>query len=147
MPVPILSDGTPLTFEWLNTVANAINSLEADNKNNSNILVSGYIKDVDVLVVTGTKSISVPATKAGSIHKINNIKFPVAFKDNEVVVVAMVTSIPKNGNNSPKPAGVAVGGITKSNFDAVIQLFDDEAAIKNKSFELKYIAIGKRSIV
>lgn len=146
MPVPILSDGTPLTFEWLNTVANAINALEVDNKNNSNILVSGYTKDVDVQVVTGKFDINISATKKGVQVRRENVKFPVAFKDSEVIVVAMVTHS-VSGSTKPNPAAISVDGITQSKFNATIQVFDADNNIKNEKFEVKYIAIGKRAIV
>ena len=106
MPVPILSDGTPLTFEWLNSVANAINALEVDNKNNSNVLVSGYIKDTDVQVVTGKIDVSVSGTKKGVQINRTGIKFPVAFKDNDVVVVATVSHTPTNNSTKPNPAAI-----------------------------------------
>lgn len=147
MPVPILSDGTPLTFEWLNTVANAINTLEIDNKDNSNVLVSGFVKDLNVLVVTGTQNINVPGNKKGVQIRVPNIKFPVAFKDAEVVVVATVSHTPKNADTKPNPAAISIGGITRSKFDAHIQVFDSDNNIKNEKFEVRYIAIGKRSIV
>jgi ribosomal protein S24E len=146
MPVPILSDGTPLTFEWLNSVANAINALEVDNKNNSNILVSGYVKDVDVQVVTGKIDISISANKKGIQVRRENIKFPVSFKDSEVVVVAMVTHS-VTGSTKPNPAAVSVDGITATKFNATVQVFDADNDIKNEKFEVKYIAIGKRAIV
>lgn len=147
MPVPILSDGTPLTFEWLNSVASAINSLEIDNKNNSNVLVSGYIKDTDVQVVTGKVEVTVSGTKKGVQINKTGIKFPVAFKDADVVVVATVSHNPSAANTKPNPAAISIGGITKNKFDAHIQVFDADNNIKNEKFEIKYIAIGKRAIV
>lgn len=149
MPVPILSDGTPLTFEWLNSVANAINALEVDNKNNSNILVSNRdIKDSNVQIVTGTESISVPGNKKGVQIRKENIKFPVSFggTDSSVIVVAMVTHS-VSGSVKPNPAAISVDGITKNKFNATIQVFDADNNIKNEKFEVKYIAIGTRNIV
>lgn len=146
MPVPILSDGTPLTFEWLNSVANAINALEVDNKNNSNVLVSGYIKDDNVQVVTGRFEVNVSSTKKGVQLRRENIKFPVTFKDSEVVVVAMVTHSVST-STKPNPAAISVDGIAKDKFNVTIQVFDADNNIKNEKFEVKYIAIGKRAIV
>lgn len=146
MPVPILSDGTPLTFEWLNSVANAINALEVDNKNNSNILVSGYVKDTDIQVVTGQIDISISGGKKGVQVRRENIKFPVTFGSKEVVVVAMVTHNPST-STKPNPAAISVDGISETKFNATIQVFDADNDIKNEKFEVKYIAIGKRNIV
>lgn len=147
MPVPILSDGTPLTFEWLNAVANAINTLELNDENNSNISVKQQgSNDEDISFVTGKKEITVgaPGRKRGIVSR-NNIKFPTAFRDDDVTVVAMVTST-KN-NEKPIAAGVAVGGVTATNFDIVVQLFDDDEKFTKDSFEVRYIAIGKRAII
>lgn len=145
MPVPILSDGTPLTFEWLNSVANAINALEVDNKNNSNILVSG-IKDAgDIQIVTGTQDINLGADQKGVQIRRKDIYFPVAFADAAVTVVAMVTH-DVGGNTKPNPAAISVDGITDKKFNATIQVFDADNNIKKEKFKVRYIAIGKRAV-
>lgn len=145
MGIPNLSDGTPLTFEWLNMVADAINKLDLANNDDSNVKFDGSVKGDDILVVTGSEDINVAGdTIKGSIIRKNNIKFPVAFLNNNVTVIAMVTSNQAAQNDKPVAAGVAVGDISANGFDAVIQLFADEAKFGKKKFQLKYVAIGKK---
>jgi hypothetical protein len=143
--IPTLSDGTPLTFEWLNLVAQTVNRLDASNNDDSNVKFDGDIKGDDILVVTGTVPVVVSAKEAtGPVIKKPNIKFPVTFANANVTVIAMVTSTAAKQNDKPIAAGVAVGQITANNFDAVIQLFADEADFGKKKFQLKYVAIGKK---
>jgi hypothetical protein len=145
MGVPNLSDGTPLTYEWLNQVADAINKLDVNSSDYSNVKFSGDIKGDNILVLTGTENVTVSAKDAsGSVIRINNIKFKTAFADNTVTVIAMVTSNQAKQNDKPIAAGVAVGQVTSNNFDAVIQLFADEAKFGKQKLQLKYVAIGKK---
>lgn len=145
MGVSRLSDGTPLTFEWLNSLADAINKLEALNKDDGSF--DGLAGKEDIQVLTGSVSVNITGRDTkGSKVIVKNIKFKNPFSDSKVVVVAMVTSTAAKQNNKPIPAGVAVGEITQNNFDAAIQLFDDEGKFGKTSFELRYVAIGKRQV-
>lgn len=141
MPVQTLSDGTPLTYEWFNSIANAINSLEIAQKDNSNITVGGIEGETDWLVLPGKKQISVRvADKRNQIFR-QNIKFDRPFRDDDVYVVAMVT----NGIGAqPIAAGVAVSDVNSKGFDCVIQLFDDDEKFEKTKFELRFIAVGHR---
>jgi len=144
MPVQILSDGTPLTYEWFNRVANAINSLEIAQKDNSNITVGGTEGETDWLVLPGKTKINIKVgNKRDKIRK-ENIKFDKAFRDDDVYVVAMVTS----GNGAEMiAAGCSIGTVTARSFDVIIQLFDDEEKFEKTNFELRYIAVGHRPFI
>lgn len=145
MGVSRLSDGTPLTFEWLNSLVDAINNLEALNKDDGSF--DGLAGKENIQVLTGSKTVNITGKDAtGSKVIIKDIKFKTPFSDKNVVVIAMVTSTAAKQNNKPIPAGVAVGEITENNFDAAIQLFDDEGKFGKTSFELRYVAIGKRQV-
>jgi hypothetical protein len=145
MGVPNLSDGTPLTYEWLNQVADAINKLDVNSSDYSNVKFAGDIKGDNILVLTGTEDITVSQKDAsGSIIRVNGIKFKTAFLDNTVTVVAMVTSSQARQNDKPTAAGVMIGQVTANSFDAVIQFFADEARFGKKKLQLKYVAIGKK---
>lgn len=150
MPVPILSDGTPLTFEWLNAVANAINTLELNAEENSDIVVDlkGNTEDSAIKILTGVQKLVVNSAKArgrGSIFR-ENISYGGSFADaGSVVVVAMVTST--NATAKPVAAGVAVGKVTEKNFEATIQMFDDTEDLPKDNFELRFIAVGKKPAV
>lgn len=144
MGVPNLSDGYPLTYEWLNQVADAINKLDASNQDDSNVKFAGYVSGDDILVVTGSVDISVGANATRSVIRQNNIAFPVSFADNKVTVIAMVTSIAAKQDAEPVAAGVAIGEVTSTNFDAIIQLFADGARFGKKKLQLRYVAIGKK---
>lgn len=149
MGVPNLSDGTPLTYEWLNSLADAINKLDIASSNDSSSLIKfdGDISGNNILVLTGTEDITVSDKEAkGSVIRKNNIVFKSAFADNNVTVIAMVTSNKEAQNDKPIAAGIAVGSITANNFDAVIQLFADEAKFGKKKLQLKYVAIGKKQV-
>lgn len=147
MPVPILSDGTPLTYEWFNAVANAINTLELNAEENSDIVVdlAGNTEDNPIKILTGVKPLVINSTKArgrGYIYR-ENIKYGGSFADaGSVVVVAMVTAT--NATKKPVAAGVAVGKVTEKDFEAVIQMFDDTEDFPTYSFELRFIAVGKK---
>jgi hypothetical protein len=145
MGVPNLSDGTPLTYEWLNQVADAINKLDVNSSDYSNVKFTGDIKGDNILVLTGTEDVTVSQKDAsGSTIRINNIKFKTAFSDNNVTVVAMVTSNQAKQNDKPVAAGVMIEKVTSNGFNAVIQFFADEARFGKKKLQLKYVAIGKK---
>lgn len=138
MPVNPLSDGTPLTFEWLNSVAEAINRLEIQNADDSNVKFVGDVNGQDVQIETGTATVN--ATKGVKAIE-SQVAFKTPFRDNSVTVVAMVTTKDKK----PIAAGIAVGQITSKKFNLVIDLFDDSAAFgKNQKVFVKYVAIGKK---
>lgn len=147
MPVPILSDGVPLTYEWLNAVANAINTIEINYEANSNITITGTSsEEKDYKILVGKQAIKLSnANKTRNIYYRENIKFSEPFPDDNVTVVAMVTTTNAN-TNKPQPAGVAVGGITATNFDITVQMFDDSEKFKKEDFEVRYIAIGTRPL-
>lgn len=143
--INLLTDGTPLTFEWLNSLADAINQLSAQNADDSNVQFIGDVEGQDVLVVTGTQTVNIQKESAkGSQITVNNIQFKNAFKDSNVVVVAMVTSKASTGATPPKPAGITVTEITSTNFNAVVQLFDEQQKFGKIKFDIKYVAIGKK---
>ena len=145
MGVSRLSDGTPLTFEWLNSLADAINKLEALNSDDGSF--DGLAGKKDIQVLTGSVPVVITGKDAtGSKIIKKNIQFKNAFSDKKVVVIAMVTSTAAKQQNKPIPAGVAVGEITETSFDAAIQLFDDEGKFGKVSFDLRYVAIGKRQV-
>lgn len=145
MPIQILSDGTPLTFEWLNNVAQTLNTLVEQNKDDSNVKFVGDVNGENVMVATGTKDVVVSTTASkGSKVSVPNILFPSAFKDSKVTVIAMVTTNAIGGYTTPSPAGVTVSDITSNGFNAVVQLFDEDKKFGTVKFQIKYVAIGKK---
>jgi hypothetical protein len=140
-----LSDGTPLTYEWLNSLANAINKVALENEDDSNVKFVGDISGEDILIITGSVIIDSGSKKnTGSKILQNNIKFPQAFADSNVSIFATITSNGVKQHDNAVPAAVSVGEITASNFDAVIQLFDGSGKFGKSTLELKYVAIGKK---
>jgi hypothetical protein len=141
-----LSDGTPLTYEWLNSLANAINKVALENEDDSNVKFVGVGNNgQDVQVILGSVTIESGSKKnTGSKILQNNIKFPVAFDNDDVSVFATITSVGAKQQDNAVPAAVSVGQITFSNFDAVIQLFDGSGKFGKSTLELKYIAVGKK---
>jgi hypothetical protein len=148
MPVPQLSDGTPITYDWFNAVSKSISDIEAKLKADETFVLFGESSadSANVQVVTASQAINVKGAAAQKSLYEFTVNFPKKFIDNKVVVVAMVTTTP-DANKKIKPAGVAVGNITSTSFKAVIQLFEDEAKLGTIKLELRYIAIGKREQV
>jgi hypothetical protein len=137
-----LSDGTPLTYEWLNSLANAINKVVLENEDDSNVKFAGDIAGEDVLIVTGTEKIESGSKNFGGSKVTKNITFTPTFAEGPVTVIAMVTSDKRDDN--PVPAAVSVGTVTSTTFDAVIQLFDGSGKFAKNTLTLKYVAIGKK---
>lgn len=142
-----LSDGTPITYEWLNSLANAINKVVLENEDDSNVKFVG-VGDAggeNVQVVLGSVTIESGSKKtAGSKILQNNIEFPVSFADSNVTVLATITSNGAKQHDNAVPAAVSVGEITSATFDAAIQLFDGSGKFGKGTLELKYVAIGKK---
>lgn len=146
-----LSSSQPLTYEWLNSLADAINKVTLSNEDDSNVKFVGdtsstsSISGEDILVQTGSITLDYNAKQAGSTKVQKNITFPASFLNKEVVVLAMITSVAKEQNDNPIPAAVAVGEITENSFDAVVKFFNDSGKFAKGALQLRYVAIGKRA--
>jgi hypothetical protein len=140
MGVPNLSDGNPLSYEWLNQVADAINKLEVQNSDDSNVKFVGLISGQDVQVLTGSKKVNITAD--GVQFQVPNIKFDTPF----VVAIVQTTT----SNDDAFPAAVGISNITATEFDAVVQTFTTGKKVlgkKGKSFNIRYIAVGKKQVI
>jgi hypothetical protein len=140
-----LSSSQPLTYEWLNSLADAINKVTLTNEDDSNVKFDGLVLGEDVLVVTGEEQIEYNAKSAGSTKIQKNISFNTSFLDNNIVVVATITAVEYQQTDTPIPAAVAVGEINKTSFDAAIKFFNDSGKFTKGKLVLRYVAIGKRA--
>lgn len=143
MGVSNLSDGTPLTYEWLNQLADAINKLEVQNSDDSNVKFVGLVEGDDVQVETGEVSF-----KFGDEIQIQkpNITFKYAFAEPPAVFASVYK---KNINfDLAYPAAIGISNITATNFDAVVQTFKVGKTIlkKGDTGYIRYVAIGKKQI-
>lgn len=144
MGVPNLSDGNPLSYEWLNQVADAINKLEVQNSDDSNVKFVGLIKGQDVQVLTGSKKVNINAD--GVQFPVPNIKFDTPFESAPFVIATVYTTAK---NDASYPAAVGISNITATEFDAVVQTFKAGKLVlgqKGKSFFIRYVAIGKKQV-
>ena len=141
MGVPNLSDGVPLTYEWLNQVADAINKIEIQNSDDSNVKFVGKINGQDIQVLTGSHSVDVPSSQAkGTAYKISDIKFEKPFAEKPWVVATVYSTT----DNTALAAGISLANATEINFDATVQMFSDAGNLKTKKFQIRYIAVGKK---
>lgn len=144
MGVPNLSDGNPLSYEWLNQVADAINKLEVQNSDDSNVKFVGLIKGQDVQVLTGSKKVNITAD--GVQFPVPNIKFDTPFESAPFVLASIYTT---QGEDLSFPAAVGISDITSTEFDAIVQVFASGKKVlgkKGKFFFIRYVAIGKKQV-
>ena len=146
-----LSDGQPITFEWLNTIVSEINSLKSDLAANTKadranrlrpityagdaINSAGKIKVIADQHTLGT----VGRTVRGSFNA--EVKFPGnGFKDASVIVVATVDMA--KTKTSAEQAAVSVANVTKTGFYCTVVPIDSESFVNKQAVIINYIAVG-----
>jgi hypothetical protein len=146
-----LSEKQPLTFEWLNSLVDAINKADASaNAAQGRIdAVRKIIFSGDAIGSAGTikviadqHQIAAAGKSAGKNSVSANVTFPNKFKDNSVVVVATADFL--TANNVPYRASVSVGAVTASGFKCRVTIVDDDEEFnkKSQSIVINYIAVG-----
>jgi hypothetical protein len=146
-----LSEKQPLTFEWLNSLVDAINRVDvkAGKAQGSIDAVRKIIFSGDAINSAGTirviadqHQIASAGKSAGKNSVSANVTFPNKFKDNSVIVVATADFL--TANNVPYRASVAVGAVTASGFKCRVTIVDDDAEFNKKSqaIVINYIAVG-----
>lgn len=144
-----LTDGLPITTEWLNSLVDSINDLTPTSADSSTIRPVIYTG----AALSGSGSLQIEAgqhsgtaTTGASTYEAT-VSFNTPFKDNNVIVVATSTFI-SNGTrkNRPFKAAASIGLITNSKFECSLVLTDDDMDFNaGKSVTFNYIAIGKRA--
>jgi hypothetical protein len=146
-----LTDGIPITTEWLNSLVDAINGLSAPSGGASSgsqrsISVLGqYFNDSSRSVQIVADSVTGTAT-GGEDTKEFTVNFPVQFADNNVIVVATSAFVSQGARqNRPFKASASVGLVTNKKFEMSVVLTSDNVDVNTgKQVIVNYIAIGKK---
>ena len=157
MAVSRLTDGLPITTEWLNSIVDEIMKLSSAVTGTES---AGSISDIiDVegdFFKSTTRPIQILANRisgqasAGTGQYEHNIVFDPSFADNTVIVVAtpsfLSASTTSGRGGLPFKAAASVGGITSKGCKLTVSLVDDDQSYnQGKQVIVDYIAIGKRS--
>jgi hypothetical protein len=151
-----LTDGIPITTEWLNSLVDAINDINSGSgtttgttSSQRSISVLGqYFNDSSRAVQIIADSVTGTAV-AGEDTKEFTVNFPTQFADNNVIVVATSAFVSQGTRkNRPFKAAASVGLTTSKKFELSVVLTDDSGAAaefnKGKQVIVNYIAIGKK---
>jgi hypothetical protein len=144
-----LSDGQPITFEWLNSLVAEINDLRSDlTANNKADLtrVRPIVYGGDAIAKAGKIKVIADQQKIGDARKSKAafnavVKFPGnGFKDASVIVVA--TSDMAKSKTSAEKLVVSVANITKNGFTCTVTPIDGETLTAGQDVIINYIAVG-----
>ena len=151
-----LTDGIPITTEWLNSLVDAINDINSGSgtttsttSSQRSISVLGqYFNDSSRAIQIVADSVTATAV-AGEDTKEFTVNFPTQFADNNVIVVATSAFVSQGTRkNRPFKAAASVGLITSKKFELSVVLTDDGGAASTfnagKQVIVNYIAIGKK---
>jgi hypothetical protein len=148
-----LSDGIPVTTEWLNGLVEEINALK--NNQSSNNTGSAAASKIIEFIGPGLQGSSSIQVLTGVINGLSTAKadvfeadvnFSVPFADKNVFIVCTPT-FPSVGKRKGKPskAAASVCAITESSFKLTVMLVDDDDQFTgSKQVSINYIAIGKK---
>lgn len=145
-----LSDGMPVTTEWLNQLVAEINELKNTTASSASSSVAarsvefygpGLSGNAALQVQTGSFSVNAAASQ---VLVEGNVSFAIPFADNNVFVVATPTFADSSGR--PARASVSVSDIRSSSFRMTVSLVNDtDAFTADKTVTVNYIAIGKKN--
>lgn len=156
MPVSRLTDGLPITTEWLNSLTDEINAISAalsgsnsgsgavTSANKIDILGKFFSNTTRPLQIVADR-VTVTATGGTDVAEISPV-FQAPFADNNVIVVA-TPSFVSQGTRKGKPfkAAASVGAITSKGFLCSVSLVSDTMEYnQSKEVIVDYIAIGKK---
>jgi hypothetical protein len=148
-----LSDGIPVTTEWLNGLVEEINAIK--NSIPSSSTGSAAASKIIEFIGPGLQGSSSIQVLTGVINGLSTAKadvfeadvnFSVPFADKNVFIVCTPT-FPSVGTRKGKPskAAASVCAITDSSFKLTVMLVDDDDQFTgSKQVSINYIAIGKK---
>lgn len=126
-----LSDGQPLTYEWLNSLVKEIEALKSE------VTFFGLPTGSKVSIVSKTDTNTIGAkSKADSINK-KSVSFGHTFKTAPNVVAVVYDDISST---------VVINSITTTGFTYTLKTVDDKTALGQKTsntIKVNYIAIGE----
>lgn len=147
-----LSDGIPVTTEWLNNLVDEINALRNNSSTSStagttstavDFILPGFSGTSPVQVLTGT--VSGQVTTSADVFEAD-VNFAVPFADTNVFVICTPTFASTGSRNGkPAKAAASVCAVTESAFKLAVMLVDDSTQTAGtKQVTVNYIAIGKK---
>jgi hypothetical protein len=149
-----LSDGIPVTTEWLNNLVDEINVLRngGGNSGGQNSTAAATVVDFFGPGLSGSSSIQVlTGTVTGQVTASADVfeadvNFAVPFADANVFVVCTPTFASTGSRNGkPAKAAASVCSVTDSLFKLAVMLVDDgNQTAGSKQVTVNYIAIGKK---
>ena len=144
-----LSDGQPITFEWLNGLVAEINDLRADLMANNKAdlaRVRPIVFAGDAVASAGKIKVIVDQQKIGDAKTTKEafnkyVDFPGnGFKDASVIVVA--TADMRKNKTSAEQLAVSVANVTKDGFTCTVTPIDGESLKAGQDVIINYIAVG-----
>lgn len=149
MAVSRLTDGLPITTEWLNSIVDEINNL----KGGTGTATSGNVVEfVGTFFSSTTRPIQVVADRVtgvaagGELTFEASVVFPNSFGDSNVIVVATPSFISTTDRlGKPVKASASVGQIASTGFLLTVSFVEDSNTYTaGKQVTVDYIAIGKK---
>lgn len=154
--MPDLSQGAPLTYDYINALENRIDALERFRRNeraeqNIEILLDGNAvtgnarKPQDMLIQTGR--IQLTWTGPAKASEFRAVRFDKQFKNPPFIVASV--SDPPNGRNLTGKAYVAfatvtVAGVTRTGFNCLVETIRSGVNVRSGDIFVNYIAIGEK---
>jgi hypothetical protein len=141
-----LSDGNPLTYDWLNLLVGEVNTLNATSalsRDNTKIkaIPRHYTTSTitnTMQVVTGRYTATIAKTK--SRVKTGRVSFPATFSAADVMVIP---SINFTGSDPGIDAVCWTVNVDESGCEFIVRRLDKANKKQNVSILINYIAIGK----
>jgi hypothetical protein len=149
MAVSRLTDGLPITTEWLNSLVDEINNL----KGGTGTTASGNVVEfVGTFFSSTTRPIQVVADRitgvaaGGELTFETSVVFPNSFGDSNVIVVATPSFISTTDRlGKPVKASASVGQIASTGFLLTVSFVEDSNTYTaGKQVTVDYVAIGKK---
>lgn len=145
-----LSDGQPITFEWLNSLVSEINSLQSQLAANTKADAENRARPItyagDAIASAGKIKVIADQQQIGDARKSKAafnayVDFPGnGFKDASVIVVA--TSDMRKSKTAAEKLVVSVANVTKDGFTCTVTPIDGETLKVGDDVIINYIAVG-----
>lgn len=149
MAVSRLTDGLPITTEWLNSIVDEINNIKGGSGTTSS---GNTVEFVGNFFSSTNRPIQVVAERitgnaaGGELTFESTVVFPTSFADSNVIVVATPSFISTTDRiGRPVKASASVGQIASTGFLLTVSFVEDSNTYTaGKQVTVDYIAIGKK---
>ena len=145
-----LSDGQPITFEWLNNLVSEVENLKSQLAANTKADAENRARPItyagDAIASAGKIKVIADQQKVGDARKSKAafnayVDFPGnGFKDASVIVVA--TSDMRKSKTAAEKLVVSVANVTKNGFTCTVTPIDGETLKVGDDVIINYIAVG-----